>query len=102
MVLIAIVWLAAMGLLARPRRVGDASEYVAMAGRLASGKSPAMTAAEMEAFTLAWDDSDAGYELRTRRLPELRGRDGRWDMPHMWLYPLLSVPYVWIAREPSS
>ncbi len=98
MVLIAIVWLAAMGLLARPRRVGDASEYVAMAGRLASGKSPAMTAAEMEAFTLAWDDSDAGYELRTRRLPELRGRDGRWDMPHMWLYPLLSVPFVWIAR----
>ena len=85
--------------LAHPRRVGDASEYVAMAGRLASGKAPAMTAEEMAAFTREWAGSPAGYELQTRQLPPLRGPDGRYDLPHPWIYPLLSVPGVWLARS---
>ena len=52
----------------------------------------------MAAFTAAWAGTGTGFELQTRQLPELQGRDGRWDMPHMWLYPLLSVPFVWVAR----
>ncbi len=95
---IVLVWLAAMLTLANPRRVGDASEYVAMAGRLASGKPPAMTAEEMAAFTREWAGSPAGYELQTRQLPPLLGPDGRYDLPHPWIYPLLSVPGVWLAR----
>ncbi|BCS35184.1 hypothetical protein TBR22_A44110 [Luteitalea sp. TBR-22] len=92
------VWLAAMCLLARPHQVGDASEYVAMAGRLASGRPPAMTAEEMAAFTRAWAGSTAGYELQSRQLDPLRGTDGRYDMPHSWVYPLIAVPGVWLAR----
>jgi hypothetical protein len=92
------MWLAAMFALAHPRRVGDASEYVAMAGRLASGKAPAMTADEMAAFTREWAGWSAGYELQTRQLAPLRGHDGRYDMPHPWVYSLLAVPGVWLAR----
>ena len=92
------MWLLVMVSLAAPRRVGDASEYVAMAGRLADMGAPTFSARDMAAFTAAWADSGTGFELQTRQLPDLQGRDGRWDMPHMWLYPLLSVPFVWIAR----
>lgn len=97
-VLCLVIWLTAMCLLARPRRVGDASEYVAMAGRLADLRAPTFSAQDLAAFTAAHAAGDTGFELQTRRLPELEGRDGRWDMPHMWLYPLLSVPFVWAAR----
>ena len=84
--------------LAAPRRVGDASEYVAMAGRLADLRPPTFSAADVAAFTAAWEGTGTGFELQTRQLPPLQGRDARWDMPHMWLYPLLSVPFVWVAR----
>jgi hypothetical protein len=93
-----VMWLLVMISLAAPRRVGDASEYVAMAGRLADLGAPTFSAADMAAFTTAWATTDTGFELQTRQLPELQGRDGRWDMPHMWLYPLLSVPFVWGTR----
>ena len=72
-----------------------------MAGRLADLSAPTFSAHDMAAFTAAWAATDTGFELQTRQLPELQGRDGRWDMPHMWLYPLLSVPFVWIARLTS-
>jgi hypothetical protein len=97
-VLCLVAWLAAMCLLARPRRVGDASEYVAMAQRLADLRAPAFSAQDMAAFTAAYAAGGNGFELQTRQLPELQGPDGRWDMPHMWLYPLLSVPFVWAVR----
>jgi len=29
--------------------------------------------------------------------PDLVGRDGRQDVPHFWLYPLLAAPWVWLA-----
>jgi hypothetical protein len=93
-----VTWLLVMLSMAAPRRVGDASEYVAMAGRLADLRAPTFSAADMTAFTAAWAATGTGFELQTRQLPELQGRDGRFDMPHMWLYPLLSVPLVWIAR----
>ncbi|AMY12180.1 hypothetical protein LuPra_05453 [Luteitalea pratensis] len=96
-----VMWLLVMVSLAAPRRVGDASEYVAMAGRLADMGAPTFSARDMAAFTAAWAGTGTGFELQTRQLPELQGHDGRWDMPHMWLYPLLSVPFVWIARIAS-
>src|SRR6478736_1892469 len=96
-----VLWLLVMLSLAAPRRVGDASEYVAMAGRLADLGAPTFSAHDMATFTAKWATTDTGFELQTRQLPELQGRDGRWDMPHMWLYPLLSVPFVWVARIAS-
>lgn len=93
-----LLWLAAMLALAAPRATGDASEYVAMAANLASLKPPALTGAEMAAFTALHRTRPGGFELETRRLPELIGRDGRQDMPHMWTYSALAVPGVWLAR----
>jgi hypothetical protein len=69
-----------------------------MAGRLADLRPPTFSATDISAFTAAWKATETGFELQTRQLKPLQGRDGRWDMPHMWLYPLLSVPFVWIAR----
>jgi hypothetical protein len=97
-VLCLIGWLAGMCLPAHPRRVGDASEYVAMAGRLADLRGPTFSAQDMTAFTATHATGENGFELQTRQLPDLQGKDGRWDMPHMWLYPLASVPFVWVAR----
>lgn len=93
-----VAWLLAMLALAAPRATGDASEYVAMASNLASLRPPALTAAAMDAFTARQRVLPGGFELDTRRLPELVGHDGRQDMPHMWTYALLAVPGVWLAR----
>lgn len=92
-----VIWLAAMLALAHPRRVGDASEYVAMASQLADGRGAALSEADLRAFTARHATTAAGFELETRRIAELRGRDGRYDMPHMWVYPLLAVPGVWVT-----
>ncbi len=92
------IWLAVMLAGARPRSVGDASEYVAMTGRLADLQPPTFSAADMADFTRTWAGTDTGFELQTRQVAQLEGRDQRWDMPHMWLYPLLGVPWVWVAR----
>src|SRR5918993_2002878 len=93
-----VIWLTAMLSLAHPRSVGDASEYVAMAGHLADLRPPSFTPDDLQRFTRTWAGSDAAFELETRHIPLLVGRDGRQDMPHMWLYPLLAVPGVWMAR----
>lgn len=93
-----LAWLLAMLSLASPRATGDASEYVAMAANLASFRPPALTSAEMAAFTQRHATLPGHFELDTRRFPELVGRDGRQDMPHMWTYSALAVPGVWLAR----
>lgn len=94
-----LLWLLAMLSLASPRATGDASEYVAMASNLASFRPPALTRAEMDAFTLRHATLPGDFELGTRRFPDLVGRDGRQDMPHMWTYSALAVPGVWLARS---
>jgi len=92
-----VIWLAGMLALAQPRRVGDASEYVAMASQFADGRGAALSEADLRAFTARHAPTAAAFELETRRITELRGRDGRYDMPHMWVYPLLAVPGVWVT-----
>ena len=60
-----------------------------MAGRLADGRARhVLGAGHGGVHGGLRGRRDAGFELQTRQLPELQGRDGRWDMPHMWLYPL--------------
>ena len=82
--------------LAAPRNVGDASEYVGMAVNLARLQPPSLSDADLSAFADATARDGGGFELETRRIPEML-RDGRYDMPHMWVFPLLAVPGVWLT-----
>lgn len=95
--LLLAVWLTGMVAMATPRRVGDASEYVAMALNLSRLRPPALSAADFAEIDAAFARHPGEFELATRRLPELQGTDGRQDMPHMWVYPLLAVPFVFAA-----
>ncbi len=97
LVVFTVLWLGAMLVLASPRNTGDASEYVGMAINLARLDPPALSDADIRALPDR-ASRHAGFELETRRIPELRGRDGRFDMPHMWLYALLAVPGIWAAQ----
>ncbi len=93
--LLVVAWLAVVLASASPRNTGDASEYLGMAMNLARLAPPALSEADIEAFNARLAASPERFELTTRRLPELRGSDGRYDMPHMWVYALLAVPGVW-------
>lgn len=95
---VAVLWLVLIVVQAAPRNVGDASEYVAMAANLASGRPPALSEDDFRRVNDEFSRSAGGFELHTRKLAELRGGDGRYDMPHMWLYSLLAVPGLWLAR----
>jgi hypothetical protein len=89
-------WLLVMSSQAEPRNTGDSSEYLGMAINLAAGRPPSLS--EDELRTLRAAQAHGGFELESRRIPEMRGADGRYDMPHMWVYPLLATPGVWVAR----
>jgi hypothetical protein len=73
-----------------PRHVGDAGEYLAMSLNLARFSRPSLTPDELvQARALFPGDVDIHLEM-----PELRGPDGRQDLPHFWFYPLLAAPFV--------
>ncbi len=97
MAALAALWLALMLTWASPRNVGDSSEYLGMALNLARFAPPSLHADQLRAVTATYAHTPPGFELETRRLPELKGRDGRYDMPHLWMYALLAVPGVWVA-----
>jgi hypothetical protein len=79
----------------QPQRVGDSHEYVAMARGIAGLSGPARSEADVRA-SLA-DDWNERSPALTVVVPSLRGRDGRYDFPHFWLYPALAAPFVPLA-----
>src|SRR5688572_26365825 len=84
-------WLAVMTWGASPRNVGDSSEYLGMALNLAGGRPPSLSDGELRGLASASSQPGAGFELETRRIPEMLGRDGRYDMPHTWVYSLIAT-----------
>ena len=69
-----------------------------MAMQLAAGRPPSFTEDELRGMRAASGMPEAGFELETRRFPEIRAADGRYEMPHMWVYSLLATPGVLGAR----
>ena len=83
----------------RQERVGDAGEYVAMSWQLSNLDPPSLTPDDVVAFREhaagirnAMPDY-AGFAPK----PELES-GGRFDFAHFWSYPLLTVPFEWVAR----
>ena len=75
-----------------PRRVGDGSEYMAMALHMADGHGPTFDEAARQQLTsrletLGWLD---GTSL-TGLLPTA---DGRWEFVHFWLYSAVVAPFA--------
>lgn len=80
-----------------PRRVGDGLEYIATALNLGAGRPPALSAADRVAIApdlARWADAAPVSALNW---PELVGRDGRQDVPHVWVYSLLVAPGLWLT-----
>jgi hypothetical protein len=97
-VLAYLVFLVTLACTSTQRRVGDGGEYLAMTLNLSRLRPPAISDAEMgdiERTFAALGGTFAGVPLVN---PDFRGRDGRQDLIHFWLYSLLAAPWVWVAR----
>jgi hypothetical protein len=95
LVLILAVFMVGLVSDSTPRRVGDASEYMAMAMSLGRLSGPAVAPSDIDAFSYAIWARDYGFTLAS---PGLRGQDARQDFTHFWFYPLLAAPFVRLAE----
>jgi hypothetical protein len=79
-----------------PQRVGDGTEYVAMALNLAAARPPSLSSDDVTTAHAVFDASP-GFE-RARLPSGPAGADGRRDTYHFWLYSLVAAPGVALAR----
>jgi len=99
LVLILAVFMVGLVSDSTPRRVGDASEYMAMAMSLGRLSGPAVAASDIDKFSYAVWARDYGFTLASS---ELRGQDTRQDFTHFWFYPLLAAPFVRLAEAAGA
>jgi hypothetical protein len=80
------------------RRVGDGSEYWAMAEQLGAFQRPSVAPGDLRRLEREAQRIDRGFEASPLRFQHLVAADGRQDFPHFWLYPLANVPALWLTR----
>jgi len=97
-VVVYLVLLVTLAASSTQRRVGDGHEYLAMALNLSRMHPPAISDVEMRDIERTFTSLGSGFEGISLVNPDLRGRDGRQDLIHFWLYPLLAAPWIWVAR----
>jgi len=78
-----------------PRRVGDGAEYMAMAVNLSRARPPALSADE-QTSRLREMRAMPGFGDASMDAP-FTGPDGRRDLYHFWLYPLVVAPAARLA-----
>ena len=93
-----VAWLGVALWHAHPVRVGDGHEHVAVALGLARGQGPSLPPDQIPALEAELRALGPSFATATLAHPDLVGRDGRQDLPHFWLYPLLATPGVIVAR----
>lgn len=94
---VALLMVVALGIAAPARRTGDAHQYHAMAGSLASLRPPALSASETAAYKswLRSQPSASGFPGGVRAVDQpALVREGRQEFSHFWAYPLLAAPFV--------
>lgn len=89
-----VAWLGVALWHANPVRVGDGHEHVAVALNLARGHAPSFAPDQIPTLDAELRALNPSFANATLRHPDLVGRDGRQDLPHFWLYPLLATPFV--------
>ena len=89
-----MAWLGVALWQANPVRVGDGHEHVAVAIGLARGHGPSLAPDQIPSLEAELRALGPSFATATLRYPDLVGRDGRQDLPHFWLYPLLATPFV--------
>lgn len=89
-----VAWLGVALWQANPVRVGDGHEHVALALEIARGHGPAIAPGQIPALEAELRALGPSFATASIAHPDLVGRDGRQDMPHFWLYPLLAAPAV--------
>jgi hypothetical protein len=72
-----------------------------MALNLASFHPPALSTSDLHRTERRFREIQHGYEVVPLEMPALRASDGRQDFPHFWLYPLTTVPALWITEALS-
>ena len=92
-----MAWLGVALWQANPVRVGDGHEHVAVAISLARGHGPSLAPDQIPSLEAELRALGPSFARATLRSPDLVGRDGRQDVPHFWLYPLLATPFVKVA-----
>jgi hypothetical protein len=82
------------------RRIGDGSEYLAMALQLASARAPSIAQSEIPGVIAYEKSVGGGFGFFTESFdyPHLLGSDGRRDFAHFWFYSALAAPGVALAR----
>ena len=80
------------------RRVGDGAEYLAMALQVAGGRAPSFSADDLRAVESRLAATPGFGDSRLVQ-PSFVGRDGRQDVAHFWLYPVLVAPVLAITER---
>jgi hypothetical protein len=93
-----VVFCVAMAATSTARRVGDGSEYWAMAEQLGAFHRPSLAPGDLRRLEREAQRIDHGFEASPLRFDHLVAADGRQDFPHFWLYPLVNVPGLWLTR----
>ncbi len=89
-----VAWLGVALWQANPVRVGDGHEHVAVALSLARGQAPSFAPDQIPSLEAELRALGPSFATASLSHPDLVGRDGRQDVPHFWLYPLLAAPAV--------
>ncbi len=89
-----VAWLGVALWQANPVRVGDGHEHVAVALAFARGQGPAFAPDQIPSLEAELRAIGPSFSRASLAHPDLIGRDGRQDVPHFWLYPLLASPLV--------
>ena len=89
-----VAWLGVALWQANPVRVGDGHEHVAVALSFARGHAPSFAPDQIPSLEAELRALGPSFSTASLSHPDLVGRDGRQDVPHFWLYPLLAAPLV--------
>jgi hypothetical protein len=81
-----------------PRRVGDGTEYFAMALNLSAFNGPAISPEQMPVIERRLGSLGCTFTGIPLTNPGLQSADGRQDFVHFWFHSLLAVPFVWIVQ----
>lgn len=81
----------------RPQRVGDGSEYLAVALRLSEFQRSSLDSREIVEMDTRLSLMGNGFGVVDLPFNMVTDERGRREFPHFWLYSLTAVPFLWMT-----